>query len=150
GGTRPWDAGHRPARYATRTGPRLTRATRNAAPGGRRTWHHGGGTPAPPMLCLVIGDEELLVERAVADVSGVARAGDPEADVRQLAAAALAAGELDEVLSPSLFGGRRVLVVRDGQDAKKELSAALLRYAQEPDPDVCLVVTHAGGAKDKA
>ena len=102
------------------------------------------------MLCLVIGDEELLVERAVADVSAVARAGDPEADVRQLAAAALASGELDEVLSPSLFGGRRVLVVRDGQDAKKELSAALLRYAQEPDPDVCLVVTHAGGAKGKA
>jgi DNA polymerase-3 subunit delta len=102
------------------------------------------------MLCLVSGDEELLVERAIADVTAGARAGDPEADVRQLAAAALAPGELDEMLSPSLFGGRRILVLRDGQDAKKELVAALLRYAANPDPDVCLVVTHAGGAKGKA
>src|SRR5258706_14184576 len=105
---------------------------------------------APPMLCLVSGDEELLVERAIADVTAGARASDPEADVRQLAAAALAPGELDEMLSPSLFGGRRILVLRDGQDAKKELVAALLRYAANPDPDVCLVVTHAGGAKGKA
>jgi DNA polymerase III subunit delta len=102
------------------------------------------------MLCLVSGDEELLVERAVADVIAVARAGDPETDVRELAASALSPGELDELLSPSLFGGRRVLVLRDGQDAKKETVAALLRYAGAPDPEVSLVVTHAGGAKGKA
>jgi DNA polymerase III subunit delta len=80
----------------------------------------------------------------------VARAGDPEADVRELAAAAPGPGELDELLSPSLFGGRRILVLRDGQDAKKELVAAVLRYAEAPDPDACLVVTHAGGAKGRA
>ncbi len=107
-------------------------------------------TTAPPELCLVSGDEELLVSRAVADVAAVARAGDPETDVRELEANELAAGELAELLSPSLFGGRKVLVVRNGQDAKKDLTAALLGYAKHPDPDVCLVVTHAGGAKGKA
>ena len=54
------------------------------------------------------------------------------------------------MLSPSLFGGRRVLVIRSGQDAKKDLVAALLAYAKHPDPDVTLVVTHPGGAKGKA
>jgi DNA polymerase-3 subunit delta len=43
-----------------------------------------------------------------------------------------------------------VVVVRNGQDAKKDLAAALLRYARNPDPDVSLVITHAGGAKGKA
>jgi DNA polymerase-3 subunit delta len=54
------------------------------------------------------------------------------------------------LLSPSLFGGGRVLVVHDGQDARKDLVAALLDYARSPEPDSCLLVTHAGGAKGKA
>jgi DNA polymerase III subunit delta len=107
-------------------------------------------TTAPPRLCLVLGDEEFLAARAVAEVTARARAADPEADVRELPAGELVPGELAELLSPSLFGGQRVLVVRDGQDAKKDLVAALLDYARDPDPEVCLVVTHAGGAKGKA
>ena len=109
----------------------------------------GGVTTAPPELCLVIGDEELLTTRAVAEVTASARAADPEAEVREFTADALLPGELAEILSPSLFGGQRVLVVRNGQDAKKDLVAALLSYARAPDPEVCLIVTHAGGAKGK-
>ena len=110
----------------------------------------GAVTTAPPLLCLVIGDEELLATRAVTDLTSTVRALDPEVDVRELEAAALVPGELAELLSPSLFGGRRVLVLRNGQDAKKELVTALLEYARDPDPDACLVVMHAGGAKGKA
>jgi DNA polymerase-3 subunit delta len=99
---------------------------------------------------LVIGDEELLATRAVAEVTAAVRALDDEADVRDLEAGAVVPGELAELLSPSLFGGRRVLVLRSGQDAKKELVAALLGYVRDPDPEVCLVVVHAGGAKGKA
>ncbi|HYN92876.1 MAG TPA: DNA polymerase III subunit delta [Pilimelia sp.] len=106
-----------------------------------------GVTPAsPPALLLILGDEELLVARAVER----ARAAAPEADVREYEASALGGGELAEMVSPSLFGGRRLLVVRGGQDARKDLSAALLSYAAHPDPEVTLVVTHAGGAKGKA
>src|SRR4029450_11534651 len=54
------------------------------------------------------------------------------------------------MLSPSLFGGRRVLVVRSGRDARKDLVTALLAYAGSPDPDVSLIVAHPGGAKGKA
>jgi DNA polymerase-3 subunit delta len=103
-----------------------------------------------PALCLISGDEELLVSRAITAVTQAARAADPEIDIREYLATDLVPGELAELLSPSLFGGGRVLVVRDGQDARKDLVAALLAYARQPDPDSCLLVTHAGGAKGKA
>ncbi|QSB17162.1 DNA polymerase III subunit delta [Natronosporangium hydrolyticum] len=99
---------------------------------------------------LVLGEEELLASRAVADAVAAARAADPSVEVRELAANALGAGELSELLSPSLFGGARVVVVRGGQDARKDLTTAMLAYAGNPDPEVTLVVTHAGGAKGKA
>lgn len=107
------------------------------------------GTDLPTVL-LVLGDEELLATRAVADAVETARRSDPDADVRHYAAGALTPGEIAEMLSPSLFGGRRVLVLRSGQDARKDLVAALLAYARNPDPEVQLVVEHAGGAKGKA
>lgn len=100
-------------------------------------------------VLLVVGDEELLVTRAVADAVAAARAVDPGADVREYEAGSLTPGEIAGMLSPSLFGGRRVLVLRAGQDARKELASALLAYAKNPDPEVTLVVTHAGGAKGK-
>ncbi|MFC4019878.1 DNA polymerase III subunit delta [Micromonospora sp. GCM10011542] len=111
----------------------------------------GDVTPASlaPIL-LVLGDEELLATRAVADAVARARSVDPEVDVREYQASALTVGEIAEMLSPSLFGGRRQLILRAGQDARKDLVAALLAYAKNPDPDVQLVVLHLGGAKGKA
>ncbi|MFY1636980.1 DNA polymerase III subunit delta [Solwaraspora sp. WMMB335] len=106
--------------------------------------------PALPAVLLVLGDEELLVTRAVTEAIQAARAVDGEVDVREYEAGAVSAGEVAEMLSPSLFGGRRLLVLRGGQDARKDLVAALLAYAKQPDPEVTLVVTHAGGAKGKA
>ncbi len=106
--------------------------------------------PGPPALLLVQGDEELLATRAIAGAVEAARTVEPGADVREYEAGALTAGEVAEMLSPSLFGGRRVLVVRSGQDARKDLVAALLAYAKNPDPDVTLIVAHVGGAKAKA
>jgi DNA polymerase III subunit delta len=109
-----------------------------------------GVTPAPPPpVVLVLGDEDLLVARAVAHAVEAVRAVDDGADVHDHEASALSPAEMAEMLSPSLFGGRRVLVVRSGQDARKDLVAALLAYAEAPDPEVSLVVTHAGGAKGK-
>jgi DNA polymerase III subunit delta len=114
-------------------------------------WHDGRVPSSTlPAVRLVLGDEELLVARAVSDSIAEVRAAEPDAEVREFAAGEVVVGELAEMLSPSLFGGRRILVVRDGQDAKKDVAAALQAYAGEPDDDVTLVVTHAGGAKGKA
>jgi DNA polymerase-3 subunit delta len=107
-------------------------------------------TAPPDPLLLVLGDEELLAARAITAAVDAARAGDPHADVREYEAGVLTAGEVAEMLSPSLFGGRRLLVVRSGQDARKDLVAALLGYAKNPDPEVTLIVAHLGGAKGKA
>ena len=107
-------------------------------------------TAPPDQLLLVQGDEELLAARAISAAVDAARAAEPGADVREYEAGALSAGEVAEMLSPSLFGGRRVLVIRSGQDARKDLIAALLAYAKSPDPDVTLIVAHLGGAKGKA
>ncbi|MEU8333165.1 DNA polymerase III subunit delta [Micromonospora sp. NPDC048839] len=111
----------------------------------------GGVTAADlaPIL-LVLGDEELLATRAVTEAVAKVRGVDPEVDVREYQASALTVGEIAEMLSPSLFGGRRLLVLRSGQDARKDLVAALLAYAKNPDPDVQLLVLHLGGAKGKA
>ncbi|MEU5567340.1 DNA polymerase III subunit delta [Micromonospora musae] len=111
----------------------------------------GDVTPASlaPIL-LVLGDEELLATRAVTEAVAKARSVDPDVDVREYQAGALAPGEVAEMLSPSLFGGRRLLVLRSGQDARKDLVAALLAYAKNPDPEVQLVVLHLGAAKGKA
>ncbi|HTA11372.1 MAG TPA: DNA polymerase III subunit delta [Streptosporangiaceae bacterium] len=128
-------------------------------------------TAAPPVT-VIVGEEELLVERAVsaavALASGVSHtqagngadasdAAEPFAadvtggiDVHHVAAFGLTAGELSNLTAPSLFGGGCVVVIGSAQDATKDLSAALTRLAKSPAPDVFLVITHAGGAKNKA
>jgi DNA polymerase III subunit delta len=101
-------------------------------------------------LRLVLGDEELLVSRAVAEVVAAARAADAEADVRELAAVELTAGALYDLLSPSLFGGRRVVVVRGAHETKSDVVEALRGYVADPSEDVVLVLVHPGGARGKA
>jgi DNA polymerase-3 subunit delta len=98
---------------------------------------------------LVIGEEELLIARGVAAAVTAARAEDPDATVEEFLAAEMTVNDLMAAVSPSLFGGLRVVVVQAGQDAKKDLITALLDYVAAPEPDVVLVVAHAGGARGK-
>ena len=72
------------------------------------------------------------------------------ADVHQVTAAGLAAGELSNLTAPSLFGGGCVVVISSVQDAARTSSAELTRLAKSPAPEVFLIITHAGGAKNKA
>ncbi|MBB4930279.1 DNA polymerase-3 subunit delta [Lipingzhangella halophila] len=101
-------------------------------------------------LSVIVGDEELLVDRAVAGIVAAVRAEDPEADVTDLVPAQVSAGTLVSATSPSLFGERRVVVLRSAQDLTKDLAAEVTAYLKDPAEDVVLVLTHAGGAKGKA
>ncbi len=101
-----------------------------------------------PRVSVVTGDEELLVERAVARL--VAAGGDGAAGAREVSAGGLAPGELAVITAPSLFDAVPVVVVRDAQDAGKEVAEELAALAADPPPDIALVITHAGGAKGKA
>lgn len=105
---------------------------------------------APTPLTLVVGEEELLASRAVGEVVAAARARDEQCDVRELAASAVAPVDLYDLLSPALFGGSRVVILRSAHEANKDLVAALNSYAADPADDVYLVVVHPGGARGKA
>ncbi|HEY2506902.1 MAG TPA: DNA polymerase III subunit delta [Streptosporangiaceae bacterium] len=117
----------------------------------------------PVPVTVIVGEEDLLVDRAVqvavAAATAALRGGGTgaaddgsgaAADVHQVAAAGLPAGELSQLTAPSLFGGGAVVVVRGAQDAVKDVTAELVRLAKDPGPEVFFVVTHAGGAKNKA
>lgn len=100
-----------------------------------------------PAVTLVVGDEELLVNRAVARVVEAARTADPAAEVLSVSATDIGNGGLAE---PTLFATRRVIVVRDVQDADKAAGTSLIELARQPPPDIDLVVVHPGGARGKA
>lgn len=105
-------------------------------------------TPVP--LRLVVGDEELLVERAVQAALDVARAADPAAEMRRVVTTETSRADLAELVSPSLFAEGRVVVLEQAHEAGKEISAAITDYAREPADGVTLVVLHPGGPRGKA
>src|SRR6478609_673606 len=72
----------------------------------------------PPHVVLVVGDEEFLVARAVEQVATAARRVDPSTDIDERAGGQVEPAELFDLLSPSLFGGRRVLVISAAQDLR--------------------------------
>jgi DNA polymerase III subunit delta len=103
----------------------------------------------PVPLRLVLGDEELLVERAVAAALAASRAADPDADLRRLPASGLTPAELAELVSPSLFAEARVVVLEGAEVAGKDVVAAIKQYVADPADGVSLVVLHSGGARGK-
>lgn len=123
---------------------------------GRVRWScHPGRVPAA--LTVVVGDEELLVARAVARLRAAAigdvgpdASPDEIATVVDVAAADCTPQQLLELISPSLFAESRVVSVRGLQDADKALAAALTAFTATPEPGVTVVAVHAGGAKGKA
>ena len=60
------------------------------------------------------------------------------------------AGELFELLSPSLFGGGRTVVIRAAQDVPVAAVPALTGFFADPGDDITLVIQHAGGARGRA
>jgi DNA polymerase III subunit delta len=98
-------------------------------------------------VTLIVGEEELLVERAVRVVVAAAPDGP---DVHEARAADLKPGDLTGLTAPSLFGGGCLVVVRSVQDATKDIAAEVARLAADPAPGALLVLTHSGGARNKA
>jgi DNA polymerase-3 subunit delta len=104
---------------------------------------------APEPLLLVLGDEELLVERAVRTALDAARKADPSADLTRVRVTDLTPPELAELLSPSLFAEGRVVVLEGAQEVGKEIADAVLSYAKEPADGIVLIVLHTGGGRAK-
>jgi DNA polymerase-3 subunit delta len=103
-------------------------------------------------LHLILGDEDLLVERAVADVVRAARkrAGTDDVPVNRLRAGDVGTYELAELLSPSLFADERIVVLEAAAEAGKEAAAMVAAAATDMPPATVLVVVHTGGGRAKA
>jgi DNA polymerase-3 subunit delta len=101
---------------------------------------------------LVLGDEELLVERAVAGVLRAARtaAGTADVPVDRLRAGEVSVSELAELLSPSLFADERVVVLESAAEAGKDAVALIQDAAADLPAGTLLVVVHSGGGRAKA
>ncbi|MGW5717433.1 DNA polymerase III subunit delta [Amycolatopsis sp. NPDC003865] len=105
---------------------------------------------APAPLHLVLGEEELLIERAVRETLAAARAIDATAELTRVRVSDLTAPELAELVSPSLFSEGRVIVLESAQDISQELADAVASYLKDPADGVVLVVVHTGGGRSKA
>ena len=103
-------------------------------------------------LHLVLGDEDLLVERAVSDILRAARAaaGNNDVPVNRLRAGEVSTNELAELLSPSLFADERVVILEAAAEAGKDAVALVAGAAADLPPGTVLVVLHAGGGRAKA
>jgi len=104
----------------------------------------------PPRLALVVGEEELLVARTVQDIVRTVRATDPAGDIREVAGATLCVGDVYDLLSPSLFGERRVVTVTGAHEINADTATALIGCLAEPAEAITLVLVHPGGARGKA
>ena len=89
--------------------------------------------------------ETFLAEEAIEGIRAEAET-DPLAEA-SFGAAAPAAEILGALETPSLLGGRRLVVVRDVHDLAKEAVEALLRYVETPSPSAVLVLVAAGRTK---
>jgi len=100
----------------------------------------------------VLGDEELLVERAVASIliSVRASAGSDDVPVDRLRAGEVSVNELAELLSPSLFADERILVLEDADEAGKDAVTLITQAAGDLPPGTLLVVLHSGGGRAKS
>jgi DNA polymerase III subunit delta len=96
----------------------------------------------------LLSGETFLAEEGIDRIR--AEAGtDPlsEASFGSDAAPAEILGALE---TPSLLGGRRLVVVRDANDLGKEAVEGLLRYLESPSPSAVLVLVAAGRTKLEA
>src|SRR3954464_14891083 len=91
-------------------------------------------TDAPPRVTLVMGTEDLLVDRAIDVIVASAKALDPDTDVQKLDPTTLEPGDLRTAASPSLFGERTVLVVRRVHELGEDLTGELVEVIGDQAP----------------
>ncbi len=90
---------------------------------------------------LVIGEEELLAERAVAEAVEAARAElGPDTTVEEVQGGSLPDGFAMGLATASLFGGGRVVVIEGADTLDTAGRQAVLATAKDPSPTTVLVL----------
>src|SRR3954469_20042446 len=105
---------------------------------------------APAQLTLIVGDESVLVERAIEETLSTVHGAGEQGEVVIVDPESLAMTDLSVVLSPSLFGDRQTVVVQRAQDIAADDAKRLLAMLADLSPEVSVIVVHAGGQKGRA
>ncbi|MDQ4125512.1 MAG: DNA polymerase III subunit delta [Actinomycetota bacterium] len=93
----------------------------------------------------LLSGETFLAEEAIDRIR--AEAGTDPLSEASFGADGAAAEILGALETPSLLGGRRLVVVREANDLAKDAVEALLRYLESPSPSAVLVLVAAGRTK---
>src|ERR687889_2402904 len=91
--------------------------------------------PLAPVT-LAVGQEDLLLDRAVREVVAAAKAADADTDVRDLTPDQLQPGTLAELTSPSLFAERKVVIVRNAHDLSADTIKDVKKYLDDPVEEI--------------
>lgn len=92
---------------------------------------------------LLWGQDEFLLREAALEILGELRP-------REVDGAEWEGGETGDLMTPSLFGERRALLVSNAKALPDEGVAEVKRYLDSPDPDAPLIVTVTVGERAKA
>lgn len=120
-----------------------TRSTRPTSTG--VSWDQAQLAP----VVLVRGGEGLLADRAVSRLLRQARQADPATEVARVEAATYELHQLDTLVSPSLFGEPRLVLVPELEQMNDALLNDLLTYLPRADPEVHVILRHNGGQRGK-
>lgn len=100
-------------------------------------------------IVLIKSGEPLLADRIMQRLKALAYEADPQTERTDINASAYEAGQLDMLISPSLFGEARMLIVPELETMSDALLNDLLDYVAAPAPDVWLFLQHNGGTRGK-
>ena len=78
-----------------------------------------------------------------------ARRKDPSTEISTIEAAAYESHQLDTLVSPSLFGEPKLVLVPAREQMNDALLADLLSYVSAPDPGVVVLLRHNGGQRGR-
>lgn len=93
-------------------------------------------------LYLLVGDDDLLLQRATERLLADLRSDDPDLDIEAFDASETA--HLPELRTASLFGGTRVVVLRGAEALTDTLKQEVEGYVASPSDDATLVLVARG------
>jgi DNA polymerase-3 subunit delta len=100
-------------------------------------------------VILLTGTQSFLADRALRIIGDRMKSGAEGVEVNDLDAADYQQGDLLQLASPSLFGEPRLVRVTAVEKCNDAFLEDALSYLEAPQPDVVVVLQHAGGNRGK-
>ena len=106
-------------------------------------WHRA----APAPLVLLSGGEDVLLRNARTRIVQAVKKKHSDVDPVNLDASSYEAGSLSASAAPSLFSAHGLIVVSDLATMNDDFLKDALAYAEDPNPDMVVILEHRGGQR---